>query len=159
LVTARSTPVQVMQYTYTLFFLIELVLRIGAYGRSFFCGADWAWGWLDFLIVTSSLWELGIDVAFLIQQDDQLQGIGNSSALRAVRIIRITRMLKTLRLLRIFRFIVALRTLVTSIISTLKNLFWALMLLGIIIYAFAILFCQAVRSHVSDPTMTPLPEE
>ncbi|OLQ11118.1 Kinase D-interacting substrate of 220 kDa [Symbiodinium microadriaticum] len=91
--------------------------------------------------------------------EDQLQGISNSSALRAVRVIRVTRMLKTLRLLRIFRFIVALRTLVTSIISTLKNLFWALMLLGIIIYAFAILFCQAVRTHLTDPAMPPLPEE
>lgn len=155
----RSSGVQVIQYSYTVLFLLELILRIAAYGRSFFCGSDWAWGWLDFLIVFSSMWEIGIDLVLITQEDDQLQGIGNSSALRAVRIIRITRMLKTLRLLRIFRFIVALRTLVTSIISTLKNLFWALMLLGIIIYAFAILFCQAIRTHLTDPAMPPLSEE
>lgn len=148
-----------IQYSYTSLFLLELILRIAAYGRSFFCGSDWAWGWLDFLIVFSSMWEIGIDLVLMTQEEDQLQGISNSSALRAVRVIRVTRMLKTLRLLRIFRFIVALRTLVTSIISTLKNLFWALMLLGIIIYAFAILFCQAVRTHLTDPAMPPLPEE
>ena len=26
-------------------------------------GSDWAWGWLDFLIVFSSMWEIGIDLA------------------------------------------------------------------------------------------------
>lgn len=40
----------------------------------------------------------------------------------------------------------ALRTLVTSIAHTLKALFWALTLLSLIVYVFAILFSQAVHS-------------
>eukprot|EP00913_Durusdinium_trenchii_P001833 g1699.t1 len=48
------------------------------------------------------------------------------------RVIRLTRVIKTVRLVRIFRFVIALRTLVTSIVHTLKALFWALTLLVLI---------------------------
>ena len=47
---------------------------------------------------------------------------------------------------RIFRFVMALRTLVTSIFHTLKSLFWALLLLVIIVYVFGVIFVQ-VRKH------------
>ena len=43
---------------------------------------------------------------------------------------------RIIRVLRIFRFVLALRTLVQSTIHTLKSLFWALVLLGLIIYVF-----------------------
>ncbi len=42
-------------------------------------------------------------------------------------------LLKTLRVVRIFRFVMALRTLVTSIVFTLRSLFWALTLLVLIV--------------------------
>lgn len=42
----------------------------------------------------------------------------------------------------------ALRTLVTSILSTLKALFWALLLLFLIIYIFALLFTRAVDEFI-----------
>ena len=45
-----------------------------------------------------------------------------------------------------FPKVMALRTLVTSIAHTLKALFWALTLLSLIVYVFAILFSQAVHS-------------
>ena len=72
------------------------------------------------------------------------------TGLRAFRIIRVTRIAKTVRLLHIFRFILALRMLVTSIINTLKSLLWALILLMLIIYVFAVLFAQAVDSYMTN---------
>ena len=46
-----------------------------------------------------------------------------------------------------------------SILHTVKALFWALLLLGLIVYVFAILFSQAVYDYVSDPANPALPEE
>ncbi|CAJ1365402.1 unnamed protein product [Effrenium voratum] len=45
----------------------------------------------------------------------------------------------------------ALRTLVTSIVFTLRSLFWALTLLGLIIYVFSVLIAQAVNNYIADP--------
>lgn len=61
--------------------------------------------------------------------------------------------------MKIFRFVMALRTLVTSIFHTLKSLFWALILLAIIVYCFAILFVQAVNDYRSDVANHPLSHE
>jgi Ca2+-binding EF-hand superfamily protein len=54
-----------------------------------------------------------------------------------VRIVRLTR---AFRLQRIIRFVTALRTLIYSIASTLKSLFWAIILTTIIIYVFSLAF-------------------
>ncbi|CAE7744834.1 Cacna1h, partial [Symbiodinium pilosum] len=56
------------------------------------------------------------------------------TGLKALRIVRVTRVLKVVRLMRVFRFVMAFRTLITSIAFTLKSLFWALMLLLVIVY-------------------------
>lgn len=56
--------------------------------------------------------------------------------------------MKTAQVIRVLRFVMALRTLVTSILSTLKALFWALLLLFLIIYIFALLFTQAVDEFI-----------
>ena len=86
--------------------------------------------------------------------EDELQSIAGVSSLKAFRIIRITRVVKTVRIIRLFRFVLALRTLITSIASTLKSLFWASVLLTLIIYVFAVLFAQSIN----DVDIEALPE-
>ncbi|CAE7259046.1 NaCP60E [Symbiodinium natans] len=91
-------------------------------------------------------------------EDNSLDSITGLSTLKAMRIIRLTRVLKTAHFIRIFRFIMALRMLVQSIMHTVKALFWAFLLLTLIVYVFAILFSQAVYDYISDPTNPPLPD-
>ena len=150
----------VIGYIYSFWFLLELLLRVGADGcRRYFCGPDWLWSFLDAVVVLTSMWEVAADIvtAVSVQQADVGEVAGMSS-LKAFRIVRITRVLKVVRLMRVFRFVLALRSLISSIAETLKSLFWALCLLGVIIYVFAVLFTQAVNDHLRDPDATPLPE-
>jgi len=147
-----QTAVQTIQYLYTALFTIELLIRIAADGCHLFCGEDWAWGVLDLFIVLFSLWEVSLDLIYLIAAQDGQSGFWSGfSNLKAFRIIRITRLVKAVRLARIFRFVMAFRLLISSILHTLKSLFWALMLLVLIIYVFAVLFTQAVNDHITDP--------
>eukprot|EP00435_Cladocopium_sp_Y103_P033799 s2779_g8.t1 len=137
---------------YALLFTIELVLRIWGYGcRNFFCSQDWAWSLLDTFIVLSSLWEVTLFImdAFSANASDAAS-ISGVTGLKAFRIVRLTKLVKTVRLMRIFRFVLALRMLITSILHTLKSLFWALVLLLLIVYVFAVLFVQAVHDHRSE---------
>ncbi|CAE7353892.1 Lmf1, partial [Symbiodinium sp. CCMP2456] len=147
----RSIPVQAVQYVYTLLFTLELVLRVLGQGPSLFWRDEWTWAWLDLFIVATSLWEVAVDVYYYSQGNTDLAVLSGMSSLKAFRIIRITRLIKAVRLVRILRFVMAFRTLITSILHTLKSLFWALMLLALIIYVFAVLFTQAVNDVLKDP--------
>ncbi|CAE7814748.1 PPR10 [Symbiodinium sp. CCMP2456] len=154
------TPIMVaIQYFYTILFCIELGLRAAALGKEYFCSQEWAWAALDVFIVLTSLWEVFVDTWYALVDDGStsIDNFGGLAGLRAFRIVRITRIVKTVRLMRIFRFVLALRTLVYSILHTLKALFWALVLLFLIIYVFALIFTQAINGHLHDPEAPQLP--
>lgn len=146
----RQTTIQVIGYAYTLWFLLELCLRIACDGRALFCNEDWMWAWLDVFVVLTSLWEVAVDLTYVFMETEEIGEVVGVSGLKALRIIRITRILKAIRLMRVFRFVMAFRTLITSIIYTLKSLFWACMLLIVIMYVFAVLFTQAVNDFLLD---------
>ncbi|CAK9083580.1 unnamed protein product [Durusdinium trenchii] len=157
------TFMRVMSFMFTFWFLLELVLRVAADGCQYFIGPDWMWSWLDLLVVLTSIWEVVGDIAMAVQVNNQtpetsVGDVGGMSSLKAFRIIRITRVIKVVRLMRVFRFVMAFRTLIASIAETLKSLFWALMLLGVVIYVFAVLFTQAVNDYIAEPD-NPMPEE
>ena len=153
----QPLSMRIVQYFYAFLFTCELILRVIAQGKRFLFSEDWMWSVLDIFIVMTSLWEV---LAGILQDiaDSEVGSIGGVSSLKAFRIIRLTRILKTVRVIRLFRFVLALRTLITSIFSTLKSLFWALMLLTLIVYVFAILFAQAINDHLSTPDAAPLDE-
>mmetsp|Transcript_47564 Transcript_47564/g.106820 ORF Transcript_47564/g.106820 Transcript_47564/m.106820 type:complete len:647 (+) Transcript_47564:23-1963(+) len=133
------------QYTFTVLFTLELLARVGAYGFCrLFCSEDWLWSLLDVIIVVSSLWETTLDIVFSSGDNN------NISALKAFRVVRLTKILRTVRLIRIFRFVNALRMLVTSIFHTLKSLFWAMVLIALNVYVFAVLFVQAVVDYQQE---------
>eukprot|EP00439_Symbiodinium_sp_Y106_P017141 s1087_g2.t1 len=149
----RSSEMQIIGYVYTGLFTAELGLRLFEGGCRFFCNDDWMWGWLDLFIVMSSLWEVALDVVqFFYQSQGDLEAIPGISNMKSFRIIRLTRLLKTAQFVRIFRFVMALRMLVTSIISTLKALLWAMVLLALIVYVFAVLFTQEVNDFLLAET-------
>lgn len=152
---------EIAQYLYAVLFTIELICGVGAFGFGFFCGSDWVWAWLDLGIVLISLAEIAGDIVTKVNSAGGAEpsSVGSFTGFKAFRLIRITRLLKTLRMVRIFRFIMALRTLVTSIVFTLRSLFWALTLLVLIVYVFSILLAQAVHNHMLDAKNPPLPEE
>jgi len=151
--------IRAIQYLYTTLFTVELLLRMIVHGRQYFWNEDWLWNWLDIFIVSTSLWELGVDiVSMLSKSDGEVASLEGVTGLKAFRIVRVTRIAKTVRLLHIFRFILALRMLITSIINTLKSLLWAIILLVLIIYVFAVIFTQSVNSFLREDSNTLDPE-
>lgn len=133
---------EVVRYIFAVIFTLELILRISAGGRTFFTSDEWMWNWLDCFIVFTSIWEIVNDLVLqeLFKGSDGVTFTG----LKALRLVRITRIVKVARLARVLRFVMALRTLISSIIYTLKSLIWAMILLGLIVYVFSVLFAQAV---------------
>lgn len=106
----------------------------------------------------TSVWEKVADVILRTGGDGDLPHL---SGLRALRLVRISRLVKVVRLARVLRFVMALRTLISSIIYTLKSLVWAMILLCLIVYVFAVLFTQAAGDFLlldGATLLEPAPE-
>ena len=137
---AAAISFEVIAHVLSAIFLIELLLRMASEGcHSFFCAGN-AWNAFDAAIVFISLLEL-----LLLSIESMAIGQSTSN-LRALRIVKIARLVRVLRVARLVRYIAPLRTLVYSIAVTIKMLIWAVVLLGIIMYIFAVVF----TSQVSD---------
>eukprot|EP00927_Polykrikos_kofoidii_P009502 TRINITY_DN1395_c1_g1_i4.p1 TRINITY_DN1395_c1_g1~~TRINITY_DN1395_c1_g1_i4.p1 ORF type:complete len:709 (-),score=81.97 TRINITY_DN1395_c1_g1_i4:10-2136(-) len=133
---------------FAMVFLIELLIRIVAEPFNFFfaCSRDFSallWNYFDTFLVAASLVEFSLN-AFTPTGFDK----PSVSNLRIVRVMRITRLCRLLRIARILRFIKGFRILVISIIYTFRGLSWAMVLLFVIIYVFAIAFTQGTNSFL-----------
>lgn len=153
LTMARDVDLMYVHMTYAVLFAVELLLRLLTLGsREYFVGAGWAWNWMDVVIVVSSWVDIIIDMM------ESSGETGVSSSIRILRLLRVSRLLRIVKTLWIVRFVGALRTLVASLVDTFKPLFWAMLLLLIIIYIAGVLFTDVVLQHIDvhknvDPDM------
>lgn len=125
---------------FTCFFVTEFLIRVrqGGCYRHFF-GSDWAWNWFDFLIVCSAV----LDNVLSLLAESGLRGMSSINLnhlliLRLARLARISRLLKLLRL-KIFR---ELLLMVNGAISGSRTLFWAMLLLAIVVYSLGVFMRQ-----------------
>lgn len=150
----------VAQHIYAVIFIMELLIRMRAYGcLAFFFGDQWPWHLFDSCLVMTSLLDVVLDV-MVVSSDYGVMSVDNMTALRVSRIFRVTRVVRVFRItriVRIVRFVQALRTLVHSILCTLRSVFWAMMLLLMIMYCFGVLITQAVVDYalIEDVDIAP----
>lgn len=128
----------------SVFFFVELLLRLFSQGCSFFTSKDRRWNMFDSLLVVQSIADY---VLQNILGDDLMGSIGNT-----VRVLKIVRIF---RIFRIFRFLSELSVLVLMIADSVRSLCWALLMLVIVIYTFAVIFTQLcidfVKKNPDDP--------
>lgn len=155
--TGMPDVMHVVSFAFNAFFVLELCARLAAYGcRAFFCtSSSYKINWFDTVIVLAILPQLVADVLSM----DATRFSHHGSNLRVLRALRLVRLLRLVRVLRIVRFSRSLQTLLHSIFVTLRDLFWAMLLLALLVYMFATAFTEAVnRALVTSPDAF-LPEE
>ena len=107
-------------------FVVEIILKFIGFGlKEFFCGADGHWNIFDLVIILLSVMETVLDFWAASQSSSQVE----LSHLRVMRFMRLARTLRGIRVIRLLRYVSALRTLVFSILNTMKSLLWTLVLL------------------------------
>lgn len=132
-----------IEITYGSIFAIELILRVGAYGLSFFFGPNAGWNIFDFILVTSAV--LDTFVITLLLSD-------SSDALGLIAALRILRMLRLARIFRLIRFVKELWLLLAGVLDALRTLFWAMLLIVLFIYVCGILMTRTVgQPHAGKP--------
>eukprot|EP00927_Polykrikos_kofoidii_P056215 TRINITY_DN5037_c0_g1_i1.p1 TRINITY_DN5037_c0_g1~~TRINITY_DN5037_c0_g1_i1.p1 ORF type:complete len:706 (+),score=102.34 TRINITY_DN5037_c0_g1_i1:23-2140(+) len=122
-------------------FTIELILRIAAGPKRFVTDPeDRLWNGFDTAMVLSSLFEM------LFHYVDTG---GATSTSRVIRILRVVRIVRAMRIGRILRYARTFRQIAYSLQASMGTLFWALLMVFLILYCFAICFCQVSTDQVA----------
>ncbi|CAE7670095.1 Cacna1h, partial [Symbiodinium pilosum] len=146
---AAYTWFLIVHVIYAVLFTVEVCLRIVAEGMaSYLWSSEWHWNWLDVFVVSSSWIELVIDLL-----TPGTTSRGANSNLRLMRLIRVGRLFRVVRIMKVVRLFRSLRTLVQSLVGTLKSLAWAMVLLSLIMYIFSILFTDAALDFIVDANL------
>lgn len=119
-------------------FLLELFVRMLADGRHFLNSRnpEFTWNLTDTVLVAFSTAD---EVVFML---------GFAIELSQFRLLRMVRLVRVLRLLRVVRFCSDLRIMVNGIAGSVKTLFWAMLLLGIVIFIFGVTFMQLAYNYL-----------
>ncbi|CAK0908689.1 unnamed protein product [Prorocentrum cordatum] len=127
------------------FFLVELMLRLQVMGLRFFTTEGWRWNLFDMFLVLFSILDAVIQYGY------------NADAGAVGQSMKTVKMLRIVRVFRVFRFFTELRILALMILDSFRSLAWALLMLIIIMYVFAIWFTQDVASHILKVRSEGLP--
>ena len=140
-VSIQLTLFSAINVSYAVLFSLEIVLRLLACGPSSYLwlSDEYAWNWLDVFVVFASWIEL---IVFFLTPGSNM---GTNRNFRIIRLLRFGRIVRVVRIVRIARLFRSLRTLINSLVGTLKSLLWSLLLLALIMYMFlGVYFEQAL---------------
>lgn len=124
-------------YICNVFFLVELIMRMIVQGRHYFTNENRNWNIFDFSLVSFSVVEFFMEI---VGAADETSSVGQS--------MKTIKMLRIIRVFRMFRFFRELSLMALMIVDSMKPLFWALTMLSIIIYVFAIVFTSRASDYM-----------
>eukprot|EP00929_Paragymnodinium_shiwhaense_P071440 TRINITY_DN36313_c0_g1_i1.p1 TRINITY_DN36313_c0_g1~~TRINITY_DN36313_c0_g1_i1.p1 ORF type:complete len:598 (+),score=80.17 TRINITY_DN36313_c0_g1_i1:163-1956(+) len=137
--TASNLPsenIDWLDLAFMIFYAIELVLRLWAFKLRFFINRDALWNSLDFFLVAVSL------VGLVKSGSDQS---ANVLAMRSARILKLARLLRVVRAMRFFK---QLQLFVDIILGCCESLFWAVVMVILLLLLFSIFFVQMMDNWV-----------
>lgn len=132
---------------FCLFFTIEILLRLAAFGYRLFAGPDWHWNLFDVLVVVMQLVDEAVHSPFVNPFFEDGSSGSPSLSMSFFRLLRVLRLVRIARLVRVLRFVEELHTIAASIIGSLKSLFWTLALLLLLMYILGIVVTEVVAEH------------
>lgn len=131
-----SVEFQIVENCFCAVFVVELLLRFGAFNKKSECLKD-AWFCFDLLLVILMVIETWI-VPFVMEaggfHEEGHSGLGNMSVLRVARLVRLT------RVTRLVRWIPQMITLLKGIACALRSVMFTLLLLVALLFVFGIIF-------------------
>eukprot|EP00931_Biecheleriopsis_adriatica_P059339 TRINITY_DN35495_c0_g1_i1.p1 TRINITY_DN35495_c0_g1~~TRINITY_DN35495_c0_g1_i1.p1 ORF type:complete len:601 (-),score=113.72 TRINITY_DN35495_c0_g1_i1:190-1992(-) len=133
----------IVEYFFLVFFTVEILLKVYLFGaRNFVWGRDWYWGWFDLFCVGAGLVEIVIEL-----QSSPSGGGGVGGLLKLLKLARLGRIIRLLK----FKIFAELKSMITGVFTGMKVLFWAIILLFLVMYIFGL----AVRILFSDGERYP----
>eukprot|EP00931_Biecheleriopsis_adriatica_P004365 TRINITY_DN106047_c0_g1_i1.p1 TRINITY_DN106047_c0_g1~~TRINITY_DN106047_c0_g1_i1.p1 ORF type:complete len:618 (+),score=107.32 TRINITY_DN106047_c0_g1_i1:27-1880(+) len=142
-----------LEVTFTVFYMIEWICKLYLLTcRGYFLGASWYWNWFDFFVLWLGVFEMCLTLG--------LENIaGYSDSLQDLVVIKILRMSRLMRLIRALKFgaFKELKQMIMGIFNGLSVLFWAVVLLLVLIYVLAVFMRNLAEGKDELPEFSTLP--
>lgn len=131
-----------VEVVFSFIFTVELVAKvITIRPRNYFFGFDWRWNLFDLFVVTLAVF----DSIFIV--------IGQSQIIPGIAVLRVLRLARFVRLVRLFRNFKELALMISGLVSGLRTLFWAMVLLLAAVYVLAVMLAQTVGKEPDAPNV------
>jgi len=143
-VTTNHLPawMLVLDVAFVVAFAVEVSMRGCAQEAQFFLGDEWLWNVMDICLLIAALLEvllIAVDVDF--------------SFIRVLRLVRVpSHSLRVFRSVKLGMLVRTLRLILLALMKSLVPFLWALLILLLTIFMFAIVFVNGVAGHVQDLT-------
>lgn len=141
----QNVALIVIEAVFILLYSFELIVKLGAGGRSFFRGRNMAWNWFDLMLVLSGWREVIQSIAGAFGAIDSASE--NFTYLRTLRLLKMLKFLRIIRLLRAFR---ELRLALDSIFGSLRSLIWSVVLILAMNFMFGVAFLAAAAEYLHE---------
>eukprot|EP00929_Paragymnodinium_shiwhaense_P011874 TRINITY_DN11824_c0_g1_i4.p1 TRINITY_DN11824_c0_g1~~TRINITY_DN11824_c0_g1_i4.p1 ORF type:complete len:655 (-),score=80.38 TRINITY_DN11824_c0_g1_i4:151-2115(-) len=136
-----------VEMAFLVFYAVELCLRFYAHRlMSFFCSNVAGWHLLDTVVLVTSI--TGLVLTSLQGNDDATLSSGKSSVM-LMRMTRLLKLGKLARVVRAARFFRQMMMFVDCVLGCLENLFWALLMILLVLLLFSIFFVQSFESWLT----------
>eukprot|EP00928_Gymnodinium_smaydae_P005874 TRINITY_DN12034_c0_g1_i1.p1 TRINITY_DN12034_c0_g1~~TRINITY_DN12034_c0_g1_i1.p1 ORF type:complete len:694 (+),score=129.88 TRINITY_DN12034_c0_g1_i1:41-2083(+) len=140
----------IIEILFTIFFTGELVAKFKMFGcRVALCGPERYWNWFDLFCVLTGTMDLVITwiVTYVMGLETTSGGdqadAGFLTLLKMVRLARLTRIVRLLR----FEIVSPLRAMILGVVSGLRVLLWALVLLILVVYLMGLVMRKLASKH------------
>lgn len=136
----------VVESMFMTFYTFECVVKLWFLGcKGYFMGRGWSWNWFDFTCLVLSYSELGITLALT------LSGAGSDIVRDMVllKVLRLSRLMRILRALE-FDFFSEVKLMIVGILNGMMVLFWAIVVLLVLIYVLGILMRNLVGGEIEE---------
>mmetsp|Transcript_137050 Transcript_137050/g.242239 ORF Transcript_137050/g.242239 Transcript_137050/m.242239 type:complete len:596 (-) Transcript_137050:47-1834(-) len=144
--TSASTVIHII---YSVFFTLELFVRLGAEGSSFFLGQSALWNCMDTALVVSIV----IDLVLAIWASN-LSTVATAGPI--MRTLRIVRVVRTMRLVRTVRHLHEFQKMAFALASSLKTLLCSTGVVFFVMFFFAVIFTQGAADNSMRATIQDL---
>lgn len=126
----------ILESLFLVFFSIEFIVKLIITGPSdFFFGNDWGWAWFDFVCVVVSAVQVVEQIVADPTKQKTADGGGSIGSL--MKVVKLMRLGRSIRLLK-YKIFTELKSMVLGIFTGLKVFLWAVVLLLLVCYFWAI---------------------
>lgn len=135
-----------LELSLTIFYGVELMLKILVHRLYFFVNEEWRWNIFDFFLVVFSFSEVAISRYLVLNQTSE----ESSASLNVgfLRLLRLTKLAKVLRVFRTLKFFTELRLMIDCVLGSFMQIFWCLVMIVFVLYVFSLLLVQGIADYM-----------
>lgn len=137
---------QNVELALTLFYVVELFLKLMVNRLYFFVNEDSLWNCFDFVLVMFSIVEYAVKIHLEVTGTDA--GGGGGMNVGFLRMFRLCKIAKVLRVFRTLRFFTELRLMMDCVLGSFINVFWCLAMIVFVLYVFSLLIVQGLTEYL-----------